>query len=118
MATHIQDFRQGDTKIFTIDYGKGVDITGWKFYFILREDLGDDSNILQVSTTAGDNALDDILNGLVHITVTAAETGALTPGKYYYAVKVDKTAGVIWTLVPPIEDAKDRVEVVDGIEIL
>lgn len=120
MANHIQDFRQGDTKVFVIDYGKGINITGWKFYFILRDKLEDSSNVMQIMTTAGDNALDDVENGLAHITISATESAALTPGKYYYAIKVDKggSPAVIWTLVPPIEDAKDRVTVVDGIEII
>ncbi len=120
MATYIEDFRQGDTKVFVIDYGKGVDITDWKFYFILRDELDDTENALQVMVTAGDNVLDDVANGLVHITVSATESAALTPKKFYYAVKVDKggTPAVIWTLVPPIEDAKDRVTVVPGIEIV
>lgn len=120
MATYIEDFRQGDTKVFVIDYGKGIDITSWKFYFILRENLDDTENVLQVMTTAGDNALDDVANGLAHITVAADVSALLTPGKYYYAVKVDKggAPAVIWTLVPPITDVKDRVEVFDGIEII
>jgi len=120
MAQYIEDFRQGDTKVFVIDYGKGIDITGWIFYFILRNELDDTENVLQVMTTAGDNVLDDVANGLVHLTVTADESAALTPAKYFYAVKVNKggAPNVIWTLIPPIEDAKDKVEVVDGIEII
>ena len=120
MAQYIEDFRQGDTKVSVVDYGKGVDITGWILYLILRNNLDDTENVLQVSTTAGDNPLDDIANGLVHITVTAEESAALDPKKYYYAVKVNKggSPSVIWTLLPPITDVKDRVEVFDGIEII
>jgi len=119
MATYIDDIRQGDTRVFQIDYGKGVDITGWKFYFILRVNFDDSSNYLQVMTTAGDHADDDVLNGLAHLTLPSTITAGIEPGKYYYAIKVDKggTPSVIKTLVPPISEPKDRVEVIDGMEI-
>jgi hypothetical protein len=118
MATYIEDIRQGDTRVFQIDFGKGVDITGWIYYFILRKELTDSTNYLQVSTTAGDNALDDVANGLAFLTLTAAESAPLEPGKYYYVIKVQKTGNVIRTIVPPIDDAKDKVTVFDGIEII
>lgn len=120
MATYIEDIRQGDTVVIAIDYGKGVDITGWKFYFLLREKLDDAANVLQVMVTAGDNSEDDILNGLAHLTIPSTSTALLTPGKYYYAVKVDKggTPTVIKTIVPPNDDANDKILVIDGIEIL
>lgn len=118
MATYISDIRQGDTMVLALDYGQGIDITGWKFYFLLRNELSDSTNVLQVEVTAGDSPDDDVTNGLAHLTVSAVETGALQPGKYFYAVKVDKGNGVIKTLVPPVEDANDKVTVVDGIEIL
>jgi hypothetical protein len=120
MAAYINDIRQGDTRVIQIDYGKGVDITGWKFYFLLRTEMDDSTNVLQIEVTAGGHADDDILNGLAHLTIPSTDTAGLEPGKYYYAIKVDKggTPNVIKTLVPPIEDAKDKITVFDGIEIL
>jgi hypothetical protein len=118
MATYLEDIRQGDTKVIRLDYGKAVDVTGWMGYFILRENLDDTTNLAQYETTAGDNPADDVLNGLFHITVTAAETAALEPHKgLVYAVKVDKGNGVIKTLLPPTDEPNDKIKVVDGIEI-
>ena len=71
MATYIDDIRQGDTHVFELDFGKGTDITGWKFYFILRDKLDDTTNVIQVLATAGGNPLDDILNGLGFLTVSS-----------------------------------------------
>ena len=89
-------------------------------HFILREKLSDTTNVLQVEVTAGGHADDDVLNGLAHLTIASTDTASLTPGKYYYAVKVDKggVPAVIKTLVPPVDDPNDRVTVIDGIEIL
>lgn len=119
MATYLEDIRQGDTKVIRLDYGKEVDITGWKAYFILRENLDDTTNLYQVMTTAGDNAADDIANGLFHITLTAADTAQLEPNSkgLAYAVKVDKGNGIIKTLLPPLDDPNDKIKVIDGIEI-
>lgn len=120
MAQYIEDIRQGDTIVIALDYGQGIDITDWKFYFLLRHELADSTNVMQVECTAGGNADDDVANGLAHLTVSSTETAALEPGKYFYAIKVDKGGdpAVIKTLVPPVEDANDKVTVVDGIEIL
>ena len=120
MAQYIEDIRQGDTVVIAIDYGQGIDITGWIFYFVLRNELSDSTNVLQVEVTAGTNADDDVVNGLAHLTVSSTETALLKPGKYYYAIKVNKggSPSVIKTLVPPVDDANDKVTVVDGIEIL
>jgi hypothetical protein len=118
MSSYITDIRQGDTKVIKIDYGKNVDVTGWKVYFILRTSLGDSDNLFQTFTTAGDNALDDIANGLIFLTITAAETALLEPSSgLAYAVKVDKGNSVIKTILPPIDDPLDKIKVIDGIEI-
>ena len=118
MSEYIEDIRQGDTKVIRIDYGKGVDVTGWKGYFILRENLDDSTNLLQVEATAGDNPADDVVNGLFHITISAAITAQLEPSRgLAYAVKIDKGAGVIKTLLPPVDEPNDKIKVIDGIEI-
>jgi len=119
MSSFIDDIRQGDTRVFELDYGVGVDITNWIFYFILKKNLEDTENILQVAHTAGDNALDDIENGLAHLTLESTDTAGLEPDKYFYAIKVNKggSPNIIRTLLPPITDPKDKVAVIDGIEI-
>jgi len=119
MSDYIQDFRQGNTKVIKIDYGKGVDITGWVFYFTLKEDIDDTNNAMQVTTTAGDNALDDVDNGLAFLTVDSDVSALVTPDKYFWSLQVDKggTPKDITTLLPPIDDWKDKVEVVKAIRL-
>jgi len=118
MSAFIEDIRQGDTRTFQIDYGAGVNITGWIFHFILKKELDDAENILQVSHTAGADPADDLANGLAHLTLSAEITATLEPDKYFYAIKVDKGTNIIKTLLPPVTSPKDKVAVVDGIEIL
>jgi len=117
MSDYITDFRQGDSKVIKIEYGTGVDITGWKFWFTMKTELDASTIIAQVSTTAGDDALDDVLNGLVYITLDSSTSYDITPGKYYYDVQVSKGGNppVIKTILPPIEDYKDKITVVPGL---
>lgn len=120
MATYIEDFRRGDTKVFQLDYGKGVDITGWTFYFFLKENLDDTQNVLQVSHVAGDNPADDLENGLAYLTLTSDDTKNIAANKYYYGLKVDKggSPSVIKTILPPVDDPKDRVTIIEGFDIV
>lgn len=120
MSSYIDDIRQGDTRVFEIDYGAGVDITGWVFYFILKKKMDDTENVLQVEHVAGDDVLDDVENGLAHLTITSTDAADLTPDKgYFWALKVNKggSPNIIKTLLPPITDPNDKVAVVDGMEI-
>ncbi len=81
--TEFQIYR-GDTKTwkFTFPY----DITGMVFTFAMKEDIEDISNVnkISLSTTAGDNPADDIVNGIVHITLPSDVSSKLTPATYYY----------------------------------
>jgi len=65
-------------------------------------------------TTAGDNALDDVANGLAYLVIPATATALMVAGKYYYAFKrLDASSPVKGlTLFPPISDYKDRMTVV------
>ena len=117
MGDYISNFRQGDSKIIKIDYGTGIDITGWKFWFTIKEDLESKKIIAQVITTAGDDPNDDVLNGLVYITLDSATSETIPPDKYYYDVQVSKggVPPIIKTIIPPVADYKDRVIVVPGV---
>ena len=66
------------------------DITGWLLYFTLKLDEEDtDANAaLQVFTTAGDNSggvdyPDDLLGGILYLTVPSTATDPLVPGEKY-----------------------------------
>lgn len=119
MSGYIQDFRQGNTKVIKIDYGKGVDITGWTFYFTLKQDIDDATPVAQVSTTAGDDPNDDVVNGLAFLTLDSTTSATIDPGKYYWSIQVDKGGAppVIVTLLPPLDDWKDKVEVMPAIRL-
>lgn len=117
MSDYIADFRQGDSKVIKINYGTGVDITGWSFIFTMKLELDSTTIAAQIKTTAGDNGLDDVANGLCYITLDSDTSYLLKPEKYYYDVQVNKggSPAVIKTILPPIEDYKDRVIVVPGL---
>jgi hypothetical protein len=119
MSDYIQNFRQGNTKVIKIDYGKGVDVTGWKYYFTLKNEIDDVTNVHQTMTTAGDNALDDINNGLAFLTVDSTASALIPVGKYFWSIVVDKGGSppVITTILPPIDDWKDKLEIVQAIKL-
>ena len=117
MSDYITDFRQGDSKVIKIDYGTGVDITGWKFWFTMKTELDSTNITAQISTTAGDDTNDDIANGIAYITVDSVTSYGIAAGKYYYDVQVSKGGNppVIKTILPPIEEYKDRINVIPGL---
>ena len=117
MSDYISDFRQGDSKVIKIDYGVGIDVTGWKFWMTMKTELDSSSYVAQVSTTAGDDANDDVANGIVYITIDSTTSYDIPAGKYYYDVQVSKGGNppIIKTILPPIEDYKDRITVVQGL---
>ena len=120
MAKYLQDIRQGDSRTIRINYGAGYNITGWQFYFTMKLDIDVLANEVEVTTNVGDHVDDDALNGIVNIVVPASVTGALVPDSYYYSIKRTDGAGVpeIKTLLPPIEDFKDRLKVVKALQII
>lgn len=122
MATsaYIQDIRQGNTLDYKINYGTGFDITDWKFTFTLATDFEMTVPELEFQTTVGDNPLDDPLNGLVYLTISASLTDILVPGKYYWAFK-RADAGTPedeWTILPPASAYKDMVRVAPRVSTL
>lgn len=119
MSDYIEDIRQGNTKVIKIDYGKGVDITGWIFYLTLKNDIDDVDFVVQVTNTAGDNPLDDVANGLMFLTLPSDVSGTIEPNDYYWSIQVNKggTPPVIVTLLPPTDDYKDRLKIVKAIKL-
>lgn len=87
MATNIRDITRGDTVSWKFEFGNGVDITGWKIYFTMKENKDDDdsSAVLQVINTAGDNVCDDVFNGVMYVTVESTDYDDVEPDtKYFY----------------------------------
>lgn len=86
MADTIKDFYRGDTKNYKFDFGQGTDITNYKIFFTLKinEDDADNLAVMQVSNTAGDNALDNVQNGIMYLTVHPTDTASIEPAKYFF----------------------------------
>ena len=120
MAKYLQDIRQGDSRTIRINYGTGFDITGWIFYFTMKLDLDSVTNQVEISTTVGDHAEDDGVNGVANIFIPATTTGALTEGSYFYSVKRSdgNVTPDIKTIIPPIDEYKDRLKIIKALKIV
>lgn len=120
MAKYLQDIRQGDSRTIKINYGDGFDISGWTFYFVMKLDLEQVDPDVFVTTTVGSHAEDDAANGIVNIVISSAITGALEPDSYYYSVKRSDGATTpdIKTILPPVEEYKDRLNVIPALKII
>lgn len=119
MAKYIKDFRQGETKTIKINYGAGCDITGWKFWFTLKKEFSDTVPVAQAEHIAGDNSDDDSINGIAYITFDSDESILVKPDKYYYDIRVSKggTPPIIRTILPPIEDYKDKLQIFPAVTL-
>lgn len=111
MATYIQDIRQGDDYVLKFNYGSTNDITGFEFTLTVKESFSDtDANaVLQYSSTAGSDSADNPLIGIAYLRVPAYLTKNAQAGIYYYDVQVKTPTGNIATLIPPVDDYKDKV---------
>lgn len=103
MATKIANFRRGDTRRwkFTFEENTGTDeapvwegqnITDWIVFVTFKLDsfslADDDEGVVQVQTTAGDDAggpayPDDILNGVVYLVLPSDVSETLLPDETY-----------------------------------
>lgn len=123
MANWMQDIRQGDDYVLKVDFGIGNDITGFEFWLTLKEsfDESDAQAVLQFHTVAGDYLGDDPTHGIVYLVIPAVQTKAAIPGLYLYDLQCKDTSGQISTIIPPVEDYKDRVrlipEVTQGVTV-
>jgi hypothetical protein len=117
MAKYINDFRAGDTVKIKLQYPS--DISDYEFWFTLKANFEDDDldAVLQAHTVAGDFTGDDPTNGLVFIVVEAVDTLGIASGKYYYDVQEVTPLGEVRTLVPPVDDYKDRIFVAPNITV-
>lgn len=116
MASKLTDFRQGDTKFVRIEYGDGVDITGYFHALTLRADFDDATPIAaQVKSTVGDHALDEALNGVAVLELDSTLSATLTPGAYVYDVQRVRPNGAnpldVLTLDPTVDDIGNPVQV-------
>lgn len=119
MAKELSDFRQGDTKKIRIDYGTGFDITGYMFWFTLRDDFNT-AIVTQVSTTAGDHPLDDVLNGVAYIQLESDDSKLIPAGKYVWDIQraIPGVPPDVLTLLPTLKNVKDRIIVYEGVTLV
>jgi len=119
MAKELADFRQGDTKKIKIDYGDGFNITGYMFWFTLRDDFGT-TIVAQVSTTAGDHPLDDVANGIAYIQLESDVSKLIPAGKYVWDIQrsIPGTPPDVLTLLPTLKNVKDKIEVFEGVTLV
>lgn len=82
----LNDIFRGDTKTYKFNFGVGVDITGWTIWFTLKNDRdqGDAYAVLQTFSTAGSNVNDDVLNGIMYLTIPSTLTDEIEPAIYWY----------------------------------
>ena len=120
MAKYLQDIRQGDSRTIRIDYGNGFDISGWTFYFTMSLEIDQVTPDVEISTNVGDHPEDDAANGIVNIYVPDSVTAALSPDAYYYSIKRtdNDVTPDIKTILPPIDDYKDRLRVIQALKTL
>lgn len=117
MAKELADFRQGDTKRIRIDYGVGFDITGYEFFFTLKAKFEDTVNVAQVKTTAGDNPLDDVLNGVAIITLPSDISKSIPVGKYFWDIQrvIPGNPPDVLTILPSKEYYKEKIEILPDV---
>jgi len=111
MGAYISNLRYNTSKIIKIDYGDGVDITGWRFTLTLKLALSG-AVLYTFETNAGDDTLDDPFYGTCYLTIPANSN--MNPGKYFYELRSNDmgTPAIIKTILPPIDDFRDKIEVI------
>jgi hypothetical protein len=121
MSNYLPDFRVGDDysiKLIVKDEtGAPQNITGYKFWITLKTSfaLDDAAASLQFITTVGNNPNDNAGAGECYIYINGATTKTIPTGSYYYDIQQKTANGAITTVIPPIEDYKDKITVIPEI---
>ena len=92
---------RGDTRSWRLNLP--YDVTGVRFVLTLKQHISDYNSMAPVSinVTAGDNPLDDPVNGIVWITIDSITSSKLSPSNYVIGLcKIvdDVPADVVTTL--------------------
>ena len=121
MAIYLKDFRRGDTKTILIRRRKiingvstPIDITGNLYVLFMAPDF-DSPPTIMLSTTPGDNEMDEPEGGNAYLTIKHLLSKTIPEGKYVYQIQeISKGIGgepVISTIFPPIEVYNEKVAV-------
>jgi hypothetical protein len=115
MARYLSDFRSGDTVTLKIQYPVDMDITGYRFVFVMKMSFADEIPALQAETIAGSDPRDDATHGLCHLTIPHIVTATIDTGGYYYGlmrvIDYPDLPRDVRTLVPPPDGLADKVMV-------
>lgn len=112
MAKYIEDFRVGDDVKLTINCGENI--TNFTFWFTMKKafsDLDADA-VLQISSVAGSVVGDVLSTGIKIINIPSNLTKDIPPGSYFYDIQIVKPGNIVNTIIPPIEDYKDKILVI------
>lgn len=111
----LPNFRRGDT--IRIKFLYSANITDYELHLCLKHAVTDDDDdaALLVSTTAGDDPADDPAAGIMWLEMSAADTGAVALGEYYWALRQVDAGGDVYTLAPPVDTWDTKVTVISGI---
>lgn len=118
MSNYLPNMRVGDDysiKLIVQNPDKTPqNITGFKFWLTLKTSfaLDDAAATLQFITTVGHNPNDNAAAGECYIYIDGEQTKTIPAGSYYYDIQQKTLDGGITTIVPPIEDYKDKITVV------
>lgn len=96
MATGKITMNRGTTEVLTVNYqedGAAASIAGATILFTVKEDEYD-SNTTDTSALIKKDvtAHTDAANGVSSITILPTDTRSLTPGTYFYSIKIDKNS--------------------------
>lgn len=101
-----EDFVQDDSFKIKVTHSPILDITGAVFDLIFKEKETSTTAALAISQTAGDDADDDVANGIAYIPVTRENSSSLAAGTYFVTLK--RTIGTDTLTI--IRSGKDGVE--------
>lgn len=101
-ATNTINYNRGTTYSVTITYqdnGVAADITGATIRFTVKtteydSDVADSSALILKNVTS----LSDPTHGIATLTINPEDSQTITPGKYYYDVKIELVTGEIYKL--------------------
>ena len=116
MATELKNFRKGDSFILIWNFGTGVDITGWKLTFSLRDTFTSDI-VCSVTRTAGDYPLDEVNNGIFYFYFDPETSKTLVPKTYKWDIQlvIPGTHKQVLTLLPSEEYYNETIKIIPDV---
>jgi len=96
---NLRDIVRGDTVSYKFVFDDGgdptlhippnpINIADWSLWIAFKSDLNDEDGAaaLLIKNTAGDNVLDSVVDGVMHLVLPSIDTALIEAGKYHYAI--------------------------------